>query len=78
MPTLLSWEESLIVHDFRGENFTITSGYREKSLQQKVFLWDPANRRKATHCYNPLDYVADRSVNPLPARAGSLTLHSNQ
>ncbi|MDR1494854.1 MAG: type IV secretory system conjugative DNA transfer family protein [Rickettsiales bacterium] len=57
VPNLLSWSESVIIHDIKSENYQLTSGYREKVLGQKVFLWDPANRRGVTHCYNPLDHL---------------------
>ncbi|MEI6730502.1 MAG: type IV secretory system conjugative DNA transfer family protein, partial [Pseudomonadota bacterium] len=43
LPNLVFWQGSLICHDIKGENHDLTSGYREKVLKQKVFLWNPAD-----------------------------------
>ncbi|WPX98075.1 type IV secretory system conjugative DNA transfer family protein [Candidatus Fokinia crypta] len=59
IPNLLFWEESLIVHDIKLENYELTSGWREKA-GQKVFVWNPADPDGVTHCYNPLDWVSDK------------------
>ncbi|MDR2077996.1 MAG: type IV secretory system conjugative DNA transfer family protein [Rickettsiales bacterium] len=58
IPNLLFWEESVIVHDIKLENYELTSGYRFKHMKQKVFLWNPADQQGITHCYNPLDWIA--------------------
>lgn len=58
IPNLLFWDESVIVHDIKLENYEKTSGYRFKVLKQKVFLWNPADQQGITHCYNPMDWVA--------------------
>jgi type IV secretion system protein VirD4 len=58
IPNLLFWEESVIVHDVKLENYETASGYRFSVLKQKVFLWSPADQNGVTHCYNPLDWVA--------------------
>jgi type IV secretion system protein VirD4 len=58
IPNLLFWNESSIVHDVKLENYEATSGYRFSALKQKVFLWNPADQKGVTHCYNPLDWVA--------------------
>jgi type IV secretion system protein VirD4 len=50
VPTLLTWPGSCIVHDIKGENWTLTSGFR--ALHGRVLLFDPTNRRSAA--YNPL------------------------
>ena len=57
LPNLLSYQESVIVHDIKGENFEITSGWRN-SQGQKIFKFDPLNSYGKTHCYNPLDYLS--------------------
>lgn len=57
VPNLLFWDESVIVHDVKGENYELTSGYRFTQLKQKVFVWNPADQDGVTHCYNPLDWV---------------------
>jgi len=53
VPNLFAWEGSLVVLDIKGENFSITSGYRAKC--GKVFKFSPMST--ATHRYNPLDAV---------------------
>src|SRR5215471_1162345 len=50
VPTLLTWPGSCIVHDIKGENWNLTSGFR--ALHSRVLLFDPTNRRSAA--YNPL------------------------
>lgn len=60
IPNLLYWEDSVIVHDIKLENFDLTSGWRSK-IGQKVFCWNPANPDGITHCYNPIDWVSPKS-----------------
>ncbi len=50
IPTLLTWPYSTIVHDIKGENFQLTSGWRARF--GSVLLFDPTNPASAT--YNPL------------------------
>jgi type IV secretion system protein VirD4 len=50
VPTLLTWPGSCIVHDIKGENWNLTSGFR--AMHSRVLLFDPTNRRSAA--YNPL------------------------
>ena len=50
VPTLLTWGESAIVHDIKGENWTLTAGWRARL--GRVLLFDPTN--PASHAYNPL------------------------
>ena len=50
IPTLLTWPGSAVVHDIKGENWQLTSGFR--SSFGKVLLFDPTNGRSAA--YNPL------------------------
>jgi type IV secretion system protein VirD4 len=50
IPTLLTWPYSTIVHDIKGENFHLTSGFRAKF--GSVLLFDPTNPLSAA--YNPL------------------------
>lgn len=50
VPTLLTWPESAIVHDIKGENWTMTSGFRAR--HGRVLLFDPTN--SASAAYNPL------------------------
>ena len=50
VPTLLTWPGSCIVHDIKGENWQLTSGFRAQ--HGRVLLFDPTNIASAA--YNPL------------------------
>src|SRR3569833_3527952 len=50
VPTLLTWSGSCIVHDIKGENWQLTSGFRARV--GRVLLFDPTNVRSSR--YNPL------------------------
>jgi type IV secretion system protein VirD4 len=50
VPTLLTWPGSAIIHDIKGENWTLTAGWRARF--GRVLLFDPTNAASAA--YNPL------------------------
>ena len=50
IPTLLTWPGSVIVHDIKGENFTLTAGWRERF--GRVIRFDPTS--VDSDAYNPL------------------------
>jgi len=50
VPSLLTWPASAIVHDIKGENWTLTAGFRARL--GPVLLFDPTN--PACSAYNPL------------------------
>jgi type IV secretion system protein VirD4 len=50
VPTLLSWTESAVIHDIKGENWTLTSGWR--STFSDCIRFDPTDARSPR--YNPL------------------------
>ena len=50
VPTLLTWPGSVIVHDIKGENFTLTAGWRAQ--HGRVLRFDPTDAR--SDAYNPL------------------------
>jgi type IV secretion system protein VirD4 len=50
VPSLLTWPGSAIVHDIKGENWTLTAGFRAR--YGHVLLFDPTNGASAA--YNPL------------------------
>jgi len=50
VPTLLSWPSSAVVHDIKGENWTLTAGWRSRFSH--CLLFDPTDARSAA--YNPL------------------------
>jgi type IV secretion system protein VirD4 len=58
VPNLLHWADSAIVHDVKGENFRLTSGYRAEH-GQKVFFFNPGDPDGRTHRYNPFQFVSD-------------------
>ena len=50
IPSLLTWPGSAIVHDIKGENWQLTSGFRAQ--HGRVLLFDPTNPNSSA--YNPL------------------------
>ncbi|MGH6617125.1 conjugal transfer protein TraG [Sphingomonas sp.] len=50
VPTLLSWTGSVVVHDIKGENWTLTAGWRSRFSH--CLLFNPTDARSAR--YNPL------------------------
>ena len=50
VPSLLTWPGSAIVHDIKGENWTLTAGFRAQ--HGRVLLFDPTNAKSSA--YNPL------------------------
>jgi len=50
VPTLLSWPGSAVVHDIKGENWHLTSGWRARFSH--CLLFNPTDARSAA--YNPL------------------------
>ncbi len=57
IPNLLFWEDSVVVHDIKLENYELTSGWRKK-MGQECYVWSPADPDGFTHCYNPIDWVS--------------------
>lgn len=60
IPNLLFWDDSVIVHDIKLENYELTSGYRKNVLKQEVYVWNPADPDGMTHCYNPIDWISEK------------------
>jgi type IV secretion system protein VirD4 len=50
VPTLLTWPGSAIVHDIKGENWSLTAGWRDEFSH--CLLFDPTSSRSAR--FNPL------------------------
>ncbi len=50
VPSLLTWPHSAIIHDIKGENWDLTSGFRSRF--SRTLLFDPTNAASAA--YNPL------------------------
>lgn len=55
IPTLLSWTESVLVHDIKGENWALTSGFRERVLKQRCLRFSPSEIESAR--FNPLSEI---------------------
>jgi type IV secretion system protein VirD4 len=60
IPNLLYWEQSVVVHDIKGENHMLCSGYRGAVLKQDIYYWNPADPDGISHCYNPLDWISTK------------------
>ncbi len=56
VPNLLSWPDSTVVLDVKGENFVKTAGFRAKH-GQRVYAWAPFAKNARTHRYNPLSVI---------------------
>ena len=52
IPTLLSWNESAVITDLKGELWALTAGYRKQEMKQKTIRYEPASDTSA--CWNPL------------------------
>ncbi|GAB3129316.1 type IV secretory system conjugative DNA transfer family protein [Novispirillum itersonii] len=52
LPTLLSWQDSVIVLDIKGENHALTAGWRA-SLGHRILKFDPTSTEGCSR-YNPL------------------------
>jgi type IV secretion system protein VirD4 len=50
VPTLLSWTQSVVIHDIKGENWQITAGWRSRFSH--CLLFNPTDPKSAR--YNPL------------------------
>lgn len=57
IPTLLSWEHSVVALDVKGENWALTSGWRHQN-GHKVLRWDPTDALEGRSArYNPLEEI---------------------
>ena len=50
LPTLLTWNQSAVIHDIKGENWALTAGWRSRFSH--CLLFDPTDPRSAR--FNPL------------------------
>lgn len=58
IPTLLAWDESVLIHDIKGENWQLTSGFRSK-MGQHCIKFDPTSLDSAR--FNPLAEIRIRT-----------------
>lgn len=57
IPTLLSWEHSVVALDVKGENWALSSGWRQQA-GHKVLRWDPTDAIEGRSArYNPLQEI---------------------
>jgi type IV secretion system protein VirD4 len=81
IPTLLRWADSVLVYDIKGENYALTSGWREKELGSVVIRLDPTDPDAFEHgtsgTFNPLeeipldyDFPKDENGKPIKRKVG--------
>lgn len=56
IPTLLSWEQSVVVTDLKGELWELTTGWRQKHARNKVLRFEPASLNGSVR-WNALDEI---------------------
>ena len=56
IPTLLSWPESAVITDLKGELWAMTAGWRQKHANNKVLRFEPADP-DCDVWWNPLDEI---------------------
>lgn len=56
IPTLLSWPESAVVTDLKGELWALTAGWRQEHAHNKVLRFEPA-AANGSISWNPLDEI---------------------
>lgn len=65
IPTLLTWPHSVLVHDIKGENWALTSGWRQKELGSLCLKFDPTDASGGSCRFNPLSEIrigTDREI----------------
>lgn len=56
VPTLLSWPNSVVVNDQKGELWAMTAGWRQKCAGNRVLRFDPASPSGSV-AFNPLEEI---------------------
>ncbi len=57
VPTLLSWRDSCVIFDPKGENWSLTSGWRKEELGNLCLRFDPTATDGRSACFNPLTEI---------------------
>ena len=57
IPTLLSWAQSAIVLDIKGENYAITAGWRKHYANNKILKFNPNDPTGESSKFNPLEEI---------------------
>jgi type IV secretion system protein VirD4 len=55
VPTLLTWTQSAVINDLKGELWALTAGWRKKHADNKVLRFEPAS--PTSIAWNPLDEI---------------------
>lgn len=63
LPTLLSWLGSTVVYDIKGENWSLTAGWRQKQANNKVLKFEPTATDGSCARFNPLAEIRLDSPN---------------
>lgn len=56
IPTLLSWKQSAVITDLKGELWAFTAGWRQKHANNNVIRFEPASAKHSA-CWNPIDEI---------------------
>lgn len=56
IPTLLSWKQSAVITDLKGELWAFTAGWRKEHANNKVIRFEPATRTGSAR-WNPMDEI---------------------
>ena len=56
VPTLLSWRESAVITDLKGELWELTAGWRKQHANNRVLRFEPASSSGGAH-WNPLEEI---------------------
>ncbi len=62
IPNLFAYPHSVVANDVKLSLYKTTSGYREKVLGHKCFVWAPADAKSKTHRFNPLSFISTNKV----------------
>ncbi|MBS0546139.1 MAG: type IV secretory system conjugative DNA transfer family protein [Proteobacteria bacterium] len=57
LPNGLSWPDSLIAFDLKGEAWQKTAGYRRRALHNDVYYFNPTDPERRTCRFNPLGHI---------------------
>jgi len=57
IPTLLSWQQSAVITDLKGELWALTAGWRQKEAKNQVLRFEPASADSGVVRWNPLDEI---------------------
>ncbi len=79
IPNLLAYPDSVVALDIKGENFDLTSRFRQ-ACGQAVYRWAPFDEHGSTHRWNPLEAIAASAAHqrvPALQRIGARLFHAH-